>query len=197
MIISNEFGWQPPLVNPLNNHKEHKKILCELIDKFEQDNDTILTPDQANLDGVVMDPILSSDYFINSNLPREYRQYFYDEVIQPLVFQIGVEFGLLPFEYFIHDAWFQRYLETAEHSWHTHTGCQFSNVYFLELPDGEYVTEIKGPNGKLIEYSAKEACAKALGTGLARGVFWKDIEVKNDQFGKPNIYLHNKAKKIY
>ena len=156
MIISNEFGWQPPLVNPLNNHKEHKKILCELIDKFEQDNDTILTPDQANLDGVVMDPILSSDYFINSNLPREYRQYFYDEVIQPLVFQIGVEFGLLPFEYFIHDAWFQRYLETAEHSWHTHTGCQFSNVYFLELPDGEYVTEIKGPNGKLIEYSAKE-----------------------------------------
>ena len=25
-------------------------------------------------------------------------------------------------------------------------------------------------------YAAKEACAKALGTGLARGVFWKDIE---------------------
>ena len=24
-------------------------------------------------------------------------------------------------------------------------------------------------------YAAKEACAKALGTGLARGVFWKDI----------------------
>ena len=28
-------------------------------------------------------------------------------------------------------------------------------------------------------YAAKEACAKALGTGLARGVFWKDIEVQN------------------
>ena len=26
-------------------------------------------------------------------------------------------------------------------------------------------------------YAAKEACAKALGTGLARGVFWKDIEL--------------------
>ncbi len=26
-------------------------------------------------------------------------------------------------------------------------------------------------------YAAKEACSKALGTGLARGVFWKDIEV--------------------
>ena len=28
-------------------------------------------------------------------------------------------------------------------------------------------------------YAAKEACAKALGTGLARGVYWKDIEVQN------------------
>ena len=36
-------------------------------------------------------------------------------------------------------------------------------------------------------YAAKEACAKALGTGLARGVFWKDIEVYNDKYGKPKI----------
>ncbi len=43
-------------------------------------------------------------------------------------------------------------------------------------------------------YAAKEACAKALGTGLARGVFWKDIEVKNNKFGKPYIILHKKAK---
>ena len=28
-------------------------------------------------------------------------------------------------------------------------------------------------------YAAKEACAKALGTGLARGVHWKDIEVRD------------------
>ncbi len=45
-------------------------------------------------------------------------------------------------------------------------------------------------------YAAKEACAKALGTGLARGVFWKDIEVVNNKYGKPFIKLHNNAKKI-
>ena len=45
-------------------------------------------------------------------------------------------------------------------------------------------------------YAAKEACAKALGTGLARGVFWKDIEVKNDIYGKPQIKLHNHALKF-
>ena len=45
-------------------------------------------------------------------------------------------------------------------------------------------------------YAAKEACAKALGTGLARGIFWKDIEVRNNKYGKPFIILHNNAKKF-
>ena len=45
-------------------------------------------------------------------------------------------------------------------------------------------------------YAAKEACAKALGTGLARGVFWKDIEIQNNKFGKPKIKLHNHALKF-
>ena len=44
-------------------------------------------------------------------------------------------------------------------------------------------------------YAAKEACSKALGTGLAKGIFWKDIEVVNDKYGKPFIKLHNNALK--
>jgi holo-[acyl-carrier protein] synthase len=47
-------------------------------------------------------------------------------------------------------------------------------------------------------YAAKEACAKALGTGLARGIFWKDIAVENNIFGKPYIKLKGAAlKKLY
>ena len=45
-------------------------------------------------------------------------------------------------------------------------------------------------------YAAKEACAKALGTGLSNGVHWKDIEIINNNLGKPMIILHNKAAKI-
>ena len=44
-------------------------------------------------------------------------------------------------------------------------------------------------------YAAKEACSKALGTGLARGIFWKDIEVLNNNYGKPYIKLYNNALK--
>ena len=46
-------------------------------------------------------------------------------------------------------------------------------------------------------YAAKEACAKALGTGLARGIFWKDIEICNDKYGKPKIKLHKNAQKFF
>lgn len=38
-------------------------------------------------------------------------------------------------------------------------------------------------------FAAKEACAKALGTGLSKGVFWKDMGVVNDKSGKPSIVL--------
>jgi holo-[acyl-carrier protein] synthase len=38
-------------------------------------------------------------------------------------------------------------------------------------------------------FAAKEACSKALGTGFAQGVYWKDIEVINDELGKPTMKL--------
>ena len=57
-------------------------------------------------------------------------------------------------------------------------------------------SRLKSAESYAKRYAAKEACAKALGTGLARGVFWKDIEVQNDEFGKPKIKLHNNALKF-
>jgi holo-[acyl-carrier protein] synthase len=38
-------------------------------------------------------------------------------------------------------------------------------------------------------FAAKEACAKALGTGLRKGVFWKDMGVVNLRSGRPTIAL--------
>ena len=38
-------------------------------------------------------------------------------------------------------------------------------------------------------FAAKEACAKALGTGLSRGVFWRDMGVVNLPGGKPTMQL--------
>jgi holo-[acyl-carrier protein] synthase len=44
-------------------------------------------------------------------------------------------------------------------------------------------------------FAAKEACAKALGTGMARGVFWKDMGVVNLPGGKPTMVLSGGAER--
>lgn len=38
-------------------------------------------------------------------------------------------------------------------------------------------------------FAAKEACAKALGTGIKRGVFWRDMGVVNMRSGQPTMAL--------
>lgn len=42
-------------------------------------------------------------------------------------------------------------------------------------------------------FAAKEACSKALGTGIANGVFWKDMGVINLPSGKPTMALTDGA----
>ena len=38
-------------------------------------------------------------------------------------------------------------------------------------------------------FAAKEACSKALGTGMSGGVFWRDMEVVNLRSGQPTMRL--------
>lgn len=51
----------------------------------------------------------------------------------------------------------------------------------------------EGRRGRAASYAkrfaAKEACAKALGTGIAQGVFWRDMGVDNLPGGKPTMRL--------
>ena len=42
-------------------------------------------------------------------------------------------------------------------------------------------------------FAAKEAAMKALGTGWANGIGWRDFEVVRDREGRPNLALHGKA----
>ncbi len=72
-------------------------------------------------------------------------------------------------------------------------GSKFKKRCFLNNEIIKSEDKLKKINFFAKRYAAKEACAKALGTGLAKGIFWKDIEVFNDSNGKPFIKLHNKA----
>jgi holo-[acyl-carrier protein] synthase len=45
-------------------------------------------------------------------------------------------------------------------------------------------------------FAAKEAGAKALGTGISRGVNWKELEVRREVSGKPTLHLSGRAAEL-
>ena len=69
-------------------------------------------------------------------------------------------------------------------------GDRFINRCFTET---ERAKAARRPQGVAATYAkrfaAKEACAKALGTGLRRGVFWRDMGVVNLPGGRPTLIL--------
>lgn len=62
--------------------------------------------------------------------------------------------------------------------------------------------EISGASFSLREkfyakrFAAKEACSKALGLGIGRGIDFKDIEIENDKNGKPIIRILNQKEEF-
>jgi holo-[acyl-carrier protein] synthase len=45
-------------------------------------------------------------------------------------------------------------------------------------------------------FAAKEAGAKALGTGISHGVSWREFEVKREASGKPSLHLSGRAAEL-
>ena len=74
-------------------------------------------------------------------------------------------------------------------------GFRFKNKCFSKSEIQRSESKTNSIESYAKRYAAKEACSKALGTGILRGVFWKDIEVINNKYGKPFIQLHNGALK--
>jgi len=68
-------------------------------------------------------------------------------------------------------------------------GDRFKNRVFtdIEQSKAERRKDVAGTYAK--RWAAKEACSKALGTGLAMGISWKDMAVKNLSTGQPTMAL--------
>lgn len=75
----------------------------------------------------------------------------------------------------------------------TRFGPRFLNRIYTET-EIAYCTECADPAiHYAARFAAKEAAFKALGTGWAAGVKWKDIEVLKLPSGKPELHLHGAA----
>ena len=66
-------------------------------------------------------------------------------------------------------------------------GDRFRNRVFTEIEQrkAERRKDVAGTYAK--RWAAKEACSKALGTGLRMGISWKDMAVRNLKTGQPII----------
>ena len=65
----------------------------------------------------------------------------------------------------------------------------FKNKIFLKN-EILYCERKKNPSSFYAKrFAAKEALSKALGTGIRKGVNFKEIMIKNDKLGKPSIHL--------
>jgi len=68
-------------------------------------------------------------------------------------------------------------------------GERFTNRCFTEIERARSERKPDRAASYAKRFAAKEACAKALGTGMRRGVFWRDMGVVNMRSGQPTMAL--------
>jgi holo-[acyl-carrier protein] synthase len=72
-------------------------------------------------------------------------------------------------------------------------GERFTNRVFTPVEQAKSDARAQRAASYAKRFAAKEACAKALGTGMSQGVFWRDMGVVNLPSGKPTMQLTNGA----
>src|SRR6202789_4713951 len=74
-------------------------------------------------------------------------------------------------------------------------GERFTNRVFTDVERDKSDRRATRAASYAKRFAAKEACAKALGTGLNQGVYWRDMGVVNLPGGKPTMALTGGALK--
>ena len=115
-------------------HLKHKAILLDLINKIPSNS---------------YEQVSKTDWNLPKKLERKYLEYFYSNIVNNIMDQQQKYFKAKSWK--ISNGWFQQYEKNSFHVYHNHPNSNFTNVYFLELPNKDHVTEIKD-----VEYDAEE-----------------------------------------
>lgn len=127
------------------HHKKIKDSLLELINLAES---------QKVIDPGCETNISKADWHDAQNFKRDWTKYLLGYLTEP-VLDIYKELGYDG--YTLHDIWFQQYYKNSGHGWHSHSA-NFTNVYYLELPESTPKTQIVNPYNQteVIELEVKE-----------------------------------------
>lgn len=76
-------------------------------------------------------------------------------------------------------------------------GDQFLSRLFT-IREQEYCRKYQDPTPRFAgRFAAKEAIAKAFGSGFGKQASWLDIEIVNNSEGKPEVFLSPALKKLF
>jgi holo-[acyl-carrier protein] synthase len=75
-------------------------------------------------------------------------------------------------------------------------GARFLNKVYTAAEQAYCLRKRQAAESFAARFAAKEAGAKALGTGISYGVNWLEIEVVRELSGKPTLRFHGRAKLV-
>jgi hypothetical protein len=116
------------LINKIKEHNDIKNNLINLINKIP-----------INKIDVKTENISHTDWNLPNDCNREYVDFF-RKIIKPYIEKISLFLNTK--DYRVHNFWFQKYKNQDFHNWHIHPDCNFSNVYYLNLPEKNMRTKI-------------------------------------------------------
>jgi len=137
----------PLIITKMPDHESFKDHLLSLIDEMPH-----ASIDNTNC--TADDRITKSDWNIPDEFPRKYLNFIGPKITEVMTDSLKIlNYSGLSFT----KIWFQQYVVGDIHNWHVHAGCHFTNVYFVELPDKNFKTEIQTcDRSKIIDFDAEE-----------------------------------------
>ena len=75
-------------------------------------------------------------------------------------------------------------------------GARFLNRIYTQAEQAYCLRKRASGESLAARFAAKEAAAKALGTGISAGVNWLEIEVTREAGGRPGVRFHGRAAQI-
>lgn len=135
-------------IHTIKDFHLHKEKIIELIYKIP--HNSVLKNPYHN--------IFHTDWNLPKKMHREYIDYLKSNKILNnfiLDFNKFLDVKSCTLKIDIMNMWFQVYKKDNYHSYHTHDS-NFTNVMYLNLPNNNLKTKIKGPKERSVEFDVKE-----------------------------------------
>tara|TARA_Y200000002_G_scaffold10096_2_gene8308 strand:+ start:15383 stop:15991 length:609 start_codon:yes stop_codon:yes gene_type:complete len=142
----------PIAINKISEHLDIKEKCLSLIDESPGERTRYaggnldITRCDYSVDGVTLD---------NDDPARKWLTF-----LKPYLMNVVTDtYKNLGYDTFkIHNIWYQQYETGSTHGWHVHTDCQWTSVYYLDLPDLAPKTQLVSPwdNKTIIKLDIQE-----------------------------------------